>query len=125
MYVTRAVHANVGLGLICAHLLQAVYQIPTEDDVPRESFVLALQRVFYHLQTANLPAGRLLTQRLIDTLLTNNLVDTIELTRSFGWGPQDSLTQHDVHEFNRVLQDKLEVKMKGSVRRCCHEAFCR
>jgi Ubiquitin carboxyl-terminal hydrolase len=39
---------------------------------------------------------------------------TTELTRSFGWKSLDSFMQHDVQEFNRVLQDKLEIKMKGT-----------
>jgi ubiquitin carboxyl-terminal hydrolase 7 len=73
---------------------QAVYQIPTEDDNPAESVALALQRVFYHLQTSDAPVG------------------TTELTKSFGWKSLDSFMQHDVQEFNRVLQDKLESKMK-------------
>jgi len=34
------------------------------------------------------------------------------LTKSFGWKSLDSFLQHDVQEFNRVLQDKLESKMK-------------
>jgi ubiquitin carboxyl-terminal hydrolase 7 len=37
---------------------------------------------------------------------------TTELTKSFGWKSFDSDQQHDVQEFNRVLQDKLETKMK-------------
>lgn len=36
---------------------QAVYQIPTEDEHPTESVPLALQRVFYHLQTSDQPVG--------------------------------------------------------------------
>ncbi|PPQ63077.1 hypothetical protein CVT24_005932 [Panaeolus cyanescens] len=75
---------------------RAVYQIPTEDDSPTESVALALQRVFYHLQTSDQPVG------------------TTELTKSFGWKSLDSFLQHDVQEFNRVLQDKLESKMKGT-----------
>ncbi|KAG5220945.1 cysteine proteinase [Salix suchowensis] len=75
---------------------KAVYQIPTEDDVPTESVPLALQRAFYHLQTSDQPVG------------------TTELTKSFGWKSLDSFLQHDVQEFNRVLQDKLESKMKGT-----------
>ncbi|KAK7466969.1 ubiquitin-specific protease ubp15 [Stygiomarasmius scandens] len=75
---------------------KAVYQIPTEDDHPTESVSLALQRVFYHLQTSDQPVG------------------TTELTKSFGWKSLDSFLQHDVQEFNRVLQDKLESKMKGT-----------
>ncbi|KAL1944539.1 hypothetical protein VTO73DRAFT_2969 [Trametes versicolor] len=76
---------------------KAVYQIPTEDDHPTESVALALQRVFYHLQTSDQPVG------------------TTELTKSFGWKSLDSFLQHDVQEFNRVLQDKLESKMKGTI----------
>ncbi|KAF8894531.1 hypothetical protein BD779DRAFT_1669025 [Infundibulicybe gibba] len=75
---------------------RAVYQIPTEEDHPTESVALALQRVFYHLQTSDQPVG------------------TTELTKSFGWKSLDSFLQHDVQEFNRVLQDKLESKMKGT-----------
>lgn len=40
------------------------------------------------------------------------IVGTTELTKSFGWKGFDSFLQHDVQEFNRVLQDKLEEKMK-------------
>lgn len=75
---------------------KAVYQIPTEDELPIESVSLALQRVFYHLQTSDQPVG------------------TTELTKSFGWKSNDSFYQHDVQEFNRVLQDNLESKMKGT-----------
>lgn len=77
------------------HYRRAVYQIPTDNDPP-ESVPLALQRVFYLLQTSEQP------------------VSTTELTRSFGWTSLDSFLQHDVQEFNRVLQDKLEIKMKGT-----------
>ncbi|KAJ7920444.1 hypothetical protein B0H13DRAFT_2422418 [Mycena leptocephala] len=72
---------------------RAVYQIPTEDEIPTESVALALQRVFYHLQISDQPVG------------------TTELTKSLGW---TSFLQHDVQEFNRVLVDKLESKMKGT-----------
>ncbi|KAG0139390.1 hypothetical protein CROQUDRAFT_111631 [Cronartium quercuum f. sp. fusiforme G11] len=74
---------------------KAVYQIPTENDGV-ESVPLALQRVFYQLQTSDQPVG------------------TTELTRSFGWKSLDAFLQHDVQEFSRVLQDKLENKMKGT-----------
>ncbi|KAH8833816.1 hypothetical protein DL96DRAFT_465037 [Flagelloscypha sp. PMI_526] len=83
--------------LYCTHYFRkAVYQIPTEDDHPSESVSLALQRVFYHLQTSDRSVG------------------TTELTRSFGWTSLDSFLQHDVQEFSRVLLDKLESKMKGT-----------
>ncbi|CAG8434848.1 2439_t:CDS:10 [Funneliformis mosseae] len=75
---------------------KAVYQIPTEEDEPVKSVSLALQRVFYQLQTSDTPVG------------------TTELTKSFGWDSLDSFMQHDVQEFNRVLQDNLEGKMKNT-----------
>ncbi|CAG8473227.1 8493_t:CDS:10 [Acaulospora morrowiae] len=75
---------------------KAVYAIPTEEDEPIRSASLALQRVFYQLQTSNTPVG------------------TTELTKAFGWDSDESFQQHDVQEFNRVLQDKLEGKMKDT-----------
>ncbi|KAJ2741719.1 ubiquitin-specific protease ubp15 [Coemansia sp. BCRC 34301] len=75
----------------------AVYQIPTEADDPKKSVALALQRVFHSLQ------------------VSSDAVDTTELTKSFGWDSLESFMQHDVQEFNRVLQDNLETKMKGTV----------
>ncbi|KAJ8078640.1 ubiquitin-specific protease ubp15 [Marasmius tenuissimus] len=83
--------------LYCTRFFRrAVYQIPTENELPTESVSLALQRLFYHLQTSDQPVG------------------TTELTKSFGWKSLDAFFQHDVQEFNRVLQDKLESKMKGT-----------
>ncbi|KAI9009915.1 hypothetical protein CLU79DRAFT_839835 [Phycomyces nitens] len=75
---------------------KAVYQVPTETEDPTKSVALALQRCFYNLQSSNDPVG------------------TTELTRSFGWDTLDAFMQHDVQEFNRVLQDNLEMKMKGT-----------
>ncbi|KAG0004724.1 hypothetical protein BGZ65_012817 [Modicella reniformis] len=75
---------------------KAVFDIPTADDEPSKSVSLALQRVFYQLATNDLSVG------------------TTELTRSFGWNSLESFMQHDVQEFNRVLQDNLEGKMKGT-----------
>lgn len=84
-----------------------VYQIPTQDelslDMPFEEYInepksvsLALQRIFYNLQTSDKP------------------VDTMELTQSFGWNSADAFTQHDVQEMNRILMDKLESRMKNT-----------
>ncbi len=50
------------------------------SDIPSESVALALQRVFYLLQTSDQPVG------------------TNELTKSFGWKSLDSFLQHDVQE---------------------------
>ncbi|PWA00372.1 hypothetical protein BB558_003575 [Smittium angustum] len=75
---------------------KAVYQIPTKNDDPNRSVSLALQRVFYELHTSPTSVG------------------TTELTSSFGWDPTEAFMQHDVQEFNRVIQDNLETKMKGT-----------
>ncbi|PIA54182.1 hypothetical protein AQUCO_00900614v1 [Aquilegia coerulea] len=77
---------------------KAVYHMPTtENDMPSGSIPLALQSLFYKLQ------------------YSDNSVATKELTKSFGWDTYDSFMQHDVQELNRVLCEKLEVKMKGTV----------
>jgi ubiquitin carboxyl-terminal hydrolase 7 len=75
---------------------KAVYQIPTDHEQPQKSIALALQRIFYNLQYSPMPVG------------------TTELTKSFGWDSAESFMQHDIQEFNRVLQDNLEEKMKGT-----------
>ncbi|GES75615.1 cysteine proteinase [Rhizophagus clarus] len=76
---------------------KAIYNIPTEDeDGPIKGVPLALQRIFCDLQTSNTP------------------VYTTELTKSFGWDSLDTFIHQDVQEFSRLLQDKLEVKMKGT-----------
>lgn len=41
-----------------SYFRKAVYQIPTDNDVPSESVALALQRVFYNLQTSDQPVGQ-------------------------------------------------------------------
>ncbi|KAG6427242.1 hypothetical protein SASPL_111484 [Salvia splendens] len=77
---------------------KAVYHMPTtENDNPSGSIPLALQSLFYKLQ------------------YSDTSVATKELTKSFGWDTYDSFMQHDVQELNRVLCEKLEDKMKGTV----------
>lgn len=77
---------------------KAVYHMPTtENDNPLNSIPLALQSLFYKLQ------------------YNDTSVSTKELTKSFGWDTYDSFMQHDVQELNRVLSEKLEDKMKGTV----------
>ena len=75
---------------------KATYQIPTDTDDPLKSVPLALQRLFYNMQYSKGAPG------------------TTELTKSFGWDTMDAFFQHDVQELNRVLQDNLESKMKGT-----------
>ncbi|KAF8460666.1 hypothetical protein BDZ91DRAFT_738896 [Kalaharituber pfeilii] len=74
---------------------KAVYQIPTEQE-PITNSALALQRLFYQLQTSNEAVG------------------THELTRSFGWETRHIFEQQDVQELNRKLMESLEEKMKGT-----------
>jgi ubiquitin carboxyl-terminal hydrolase 7 len=77
---------------------KAVYHMPTtENDMPSGSIPLALQSLFYKLQ------------------YSDSSVATKELTKSFGWDSYESFMQHDVQELNRVLCEKLEDKMKGTV----------
>ncbi|KAJ3321282.1 hypothetical protein HDV06_004507 [Boothiomyces sp. JEL0866] len=75
---------------------KATFAIPTDDADPTNNVPYALQRLFYHLQ------------------FSNNAVGTNELTKAFGWDSMDAFHQHDVQELNRVLQDNLENKMKGT-----------
>lgn len=77
-------------------LRRAVYAMPTEGEDKGRSVALALQRVFFRLQTES------------------KAVSTKELTGAFGWNIRESNVQQDVQELNRVLCDRLEEKMKGT-----------
>ncbi|KAK4593532.1 hypothetical protein RGQ29_017589 [Quercus rubra] len=99
---------NQGATSYMNSLLQTLYHIPyfrknvyhmptTKNDMPTGSIPLALQSLFYELQ------------------YSDTSVATKELTKSFGWDTYDSFMQHDVQELNRVLSEKLEDKMKGTV----------
>eukprot|EP00055_Hartaetosiga_balthica_P000574 m.136939 g.136939 ORF g.136939 m.136939 type:complete len:1111 (-) comp11081_c0_seq1:147-3479(-) len=77
-------------------LRKAVYMMPTQSDDAETGVALALQRVFFRLETKD------------------DAISTTELTRSFGWTGADSFLQHDVQEFSRVLMDNLEEKMKNT-----------
>ena len=74
---------------------KAVYQMPTSlydtDKLP-----LSLQLIFYHLQFAAAPAS------------------TRDLLTSFGWNSDQWNIQHDIQEFNCILADNLDKKMKGT-----------
>ena len=73
-----------------------MYAMPTED-VEKDNLALAMQRIFVQLQT------------------TPKAVSTKVLTKAFGWDRAEAFEQQDVQELNRVLCDKLEEKMKGTV----------
>jgi ubiquitin C-terminal hydrolase len=103
---------NQGATCYINSLLQTLFLIPTFRKtvfaLPNESggegpgekdpsrIGLALQTVFYNMQTKEAP------------------VETEVLTRSFGWDSADAFEQHDVQEFSRVLLDSLEETMKGT-----------
>ena len=74
---------------------KAVYLLPTGED-ETATIPICLQRVFYSLQ------------------VKTQAVSTRELLNSFGWGLEELNTQHDVQEFNCVLSDTLDRKMKGT-----------
>lgn len=76
---------------------KAVYQLPFKDESNGSTYTLALQNVFRHLQ------------------LSDKEVNTQELLTAFGWTSQDAFAQQDVQEMMRILLDKLEEKMKGTV----------
>ncbi|OMJ83994.1 hypothetical protein SteCoe_14980 [Stentor coeruleus] len=75
---------------------RAVYLMPTSvDDVDR--LPLSLQLIFYHLQFADSPAS------------------ARDLLMSFGWNANQFHVQHDIQEFNCVLSDALDKRMKGTL----------
>ncbi|KAL0221664.1 hypothetical protein RCL1_001518 [Eukaryota sp. TZLM3-RCL] len=78
---------------------KAVFSVPidTASQTAEESIPYALQRLFFKLQFAN------------------KSVSTKELTKSFGWSQTDAFIQQDAQELDRVLCDKLENRMKGTV----------
>ncbi|CAK0850787.1 unnamed protein product, partial [Prorocentrum cordatum] len=65
-------------------------------DRPALPLLIALQNLFYNLQTVEAP------------------VSCRELMRSFGWDTADAHMQHDAQELNRLLCDRLEELMKGT-----------
>ncbi|KAL0389918.1 UNVERIFIED_CONTAM: Ubiquitin carboxyl-terminal hydrolase 12 [Sesamum calycinum] len=76
---------------------KVVYMPTSVNDEPSTSMPMALQSLFYKLQHIE------------------RSVATKDLTKSFGWDTQDAFLQHDVQEFNRVLCEKLEEKMKRTI----------
>lgn len=74
---------------------RAVFQIPTNED-DYNSVSLSLQRLFFDLMRDTSP------------------ISTNRLVKSFGWGREQIHIQHDVQEFNLLLSDVIEKKMKGT-----------
>eukprot|EP01083_Nonionella_stella_P131134 398118_1 len=71
-----------------------------ENESEGDSIALALQKLFYELQTSTKP------------------VATKSLTHAFGWSQHEQFEQHDVQEFSRILCEVLELKMKTVDEEC-------
>lgn len=80
---------------------RAVFQIPTEKD-DYSSVALSLQRLFY------------------DLMVNRSPVSAKTLLNSFGWSREQIQIQHDVQEFNLLLSEVMQNKMKGTP---CDGAF--
>ncbi|CAG8473953.1 35423_t:CDS:10, partial [Racocetra persica] len=93
---TSYLNAELQLLYSIKYFRKAIYQIFTEEDEPNKSIPLAMQRIFYQLQILDTP------------------VETTELTKSFGLDSVDDYIQYDVQEFDRMLLDCLENKMKNT-----------
>ncbi|KAF0502407.1 cysteine proteinase [Gigaspora margarita] len=90
---------NVSLQLLycISYLRKAIYQIPTEEDESGKSVSLAIQRIFHQLQTSNDP------------------VETVELTKSYGWTLQDCSIQRDFLDiFKFMFIGNLRSKMNNT-----------
>ncbi|CAG8581315.1 9289_t:CDS:10, partial [Cetraspora pellucida] len=94
--IINYLNAELQLLYSIKYFRKAIYQILTEDDEPNKSIPLAMQRIFYQLQVSDTP------------------VETTELTKSFGLDSLDGYMQYDVQEFDRMLLDCLENKMKNT-----------
>ncbi|CAG8589347.1 42346_t:CDS:10 [Gigaspora margarita] len=92
---TGYLNATLQLLFSLTNFRKAVYQIPTENDIQDKCVPLAIQNIFYQMQTSDSPVG------------------TKELMKSFGWDSLNSFMQHDAHEFNNALRNNLENKMEG------------
>lgn len=98
---------NQGATCYMNSILQALFHTPAFRKVvynmettgledPEKSIPLTLQRLFCEMQLSTRPCS------------------TKSVTKSFGWGSEETFIQHDVQEFLRVLMDNLEKKMKGT-----------
>jgi ubiquitin C-terminal hydrolase len=72
---------------------KALFKIPVLN---HEDISYNLQRFFYDLSTPRNP------------------ISTNKLIKSFGWSREQIFEQHDIQEFNMLLSDVMESKMKGT-----------
>lgn len=98
---------NQGATCYMNSMLQALYHLP------------AFRRIVYKMDTRNVEDETksipLNLQRLFCQMqFQDHPCSTKSLTKSFGWSDYDSIMQHDIQEFCRLLVDNLEMKMKGT-----------
>lgn len=98
---------NQGATCYMNSVLQSLYHIP------------AFRRIVYNMPTTGTEDVEkcipLNLQRLFCLMqFSPSPVSTKALTKSFGWGDGDTIVEHDVEEFCRVLVDNLEKKLKGT-----------
>lgn len=74
-----------------------IYNIPIDSEDINDSFVFWLKCIFYSLQSGRL--ARITTKKLIQT---------------FDWDGMTSTDQQDIHEFLRLLINKLDEFLSGS-----------
>jgi len=89
-------------------LRRAIFGIPTVEvkEAAPPSVVLAVQRLFWHLQCGQEPQS------------------TAELQASFGWDTVDALQQQDISDFCHLFLDLIEVGMKNTTRDGDLERLC-
>ncbi|KAK2746921.1 hypothetical protein FQN55_005407 [Onygenales sp. PD_40] len=73
---------------------KATYQVPLDDQSKKGTFLWAIQRLFYSLQTSS------------------ETVSTMELASALGWGPMQFFEQHDVQEMLSILQHRFDEEWK-------------
>jgi ubiquitin C-terminal hydrolase len=83
---------------IFGYFKSAVFKIPRNisEEFSTNCVAYSLQKIFFELMTESKP------------------ISTLGLVKSFGWGKEQLLIQHDVQEFNLKLSDIMEAKMKGT-----------
>jgi len=86
-----------------------VYAIDTNGDgLDNPSVPLALQCIFYELQT-----------RKGSSVSTRVLTRSFERAENWKWSSHERFMQHDAHEFSRKFLDELEPKMVGLKEMLC------